>query len=134
MAAPVEKADVVADLVVATPAALALIARLTVEYGPLMFHQSGGCCDGSAPLCFHQGELQVGDNDVLLGAIGGSPFYIGADQYSRWQHTQLIIDAGAGAAEGFSLEGLVDMHFITRGKVFSACEPPPDVPTRVNET
>jgi uncharacterized protein (DUF779 family) len=110
--------------VVATPAALVLIARLQAQYGPLMFHLSGGCCDGSAPLCFQHGEFLVGDNDILVGTIGDSPFYMYADQYARWHQPQIIVDAGPGAAEGFSLEGLLDMHFLTRAPVFLACEPP----------
>jgi uncharacterized protein (DUF779 family) len=123
MTADTTPAAVAEAKVVATPAALDLIARLQARYGPLMFHQSGGCCDGSAPICLKLGELLVGDNDVLLGTIGGCPFYMNADQYARWQHTQLIVDACPGPAEGFSLEGMLEMHFLTQGQVFTACEP-----------
>ncbi|MCL6617758.1 MAG: DUF779 domain-containing protein, partial [Anoxybacillus ayderensis] len=78
--------------VIATKAALQLIEKLKAKYGPLMFHQSGGCCDGSSPMCYPQGEFMIGDSDVLLGEIGGCPFYMHAAQYEYWKHTQLIID------------------------------------------
>jgi uncharacterized protein len=82
--------------VTATEAALKLINHLKTQHGELMFHQSGGCCDGSSPMCFPAGELIIGDGDVLLGEIGGCPFYIAAQQYKYWQHTQLIIDVASG--------------------------------------
>ena len=82
--------------VVATPAALDLIERLRREHGDLLFHQSGGCCDGSAPMCYPQGDFMIGDGDVLLGEIGGAPFYIGAAQFDYWKHTQLVIDVVPG--------------------------------------
>ncbi|MGA2618769.1 MAG: DUF779 domain-containing protein [Thermoguttaceae bacterium] len=119
MPAPQDNIGNPVQRVLATPAALAVIERLKKKYGPLMFHQSGGCCDGSAPMCFQLGELLVGDNDVLLGEVDGCPFYMSASQYNYWKHTQLIIDALPGAAEGFSLEGLLDVHFLTRSRVFS---------------
>jgi uncharacterized protein (DUF779 family) len=75
--------------VIATPKALKLIAKLTQEHGALMFHQSGGCCDGSAPMCFVQGEFQVGPADVKLGTIGGADFFMSKSQFEYWQHTQL---------------------------------------------
>jgi uncharacterized protein (DUF779 family) len=82
--------------VIATDAALALIETLTKKHGLLMFHQSGGCCDGSAPMCYPQGDLIVGDHDKLLGKIGGMPFYISGSQFEYWKHTQLIIDVVPG--------------------------------------
>lgn len=104
--------------VIATDAALALIDTLTVSHGALMFHQSGGCCDGSAPMCYPQGELMVGDRDVLLGEIGGCPFYISASQYNYWKHTQLIIDVAPGpGGSDFSLEGPNGERFITRSRL-----------------
>ncbi|BBL70788.1 DUF779 domain-containing protein [Methylogaea oryzae] len=105
--------------VVATEAALALVETLKAKHGPLMFHQSGGCCDGSAPMCYPQGELLVGDNDVLLGDIGGSPFYISASQYEYWKHTQLIIDVVPGRGGQFSLESAEGVRFLTRSRLFS---------------
>ncbi|AMC35656.1 DUF779 domain-containing protein [Janthinobacterium sp. B9-8] len=103
--------------VTATAAALALIKTLETKYGPLMFHQSGGCCDGSSPMCFQAGELLIGNNDVLLGEIGGMPFYMGAAQFAYWQHTQLIIDVVAGRGGMFSLEGPEGLRFLTRSKL-----------------
>jgi uncharacterized protein (DUF779 family) len=102
---------------VTEPAALDAIARLVVDRGPVMFFQSGGCCDGSLPMCFDDGEFIIGDRDVLLGHVGGAPFYIDARQYETWKHTQLIIDVGAGEPEGFSLPAGDDQHFITRSRV-----------------
>ena len=105
--------------VLATEEALALIDRLKVKYGDLMFHQSGGCCDGSSPMCYPAGELMVGDSDVLLGEIGGCPFYISKAQYEYWKHTQLIIDVVEGRGGMFSLEGPEGRRFLTRSKVFT---------------
>ncbi|MEJ8547800.1 DUF779 domain-containing protein [Brevibacillus borstelensis] len=105
--------------VVATPEALVWIDKLREQHGPLMFHQSGGCCDGSAPMCYPQGEFRVGDQDVLLGEIGGCPFYIGAAQYEYWKHTQLIIDVVTGRGSGFSLEAPHGVRFLTRSRCFT---------------
>ena len=109
------------DKVIATPAAVELIALLKSKYGPgLMFHQSGGCCDNSAANCYLLGELTIGQGDVYLGDIGGCPFYIGKAQYEYWRHTQLIIDVidthGGGT---FSLEGPEGKAFHTRSRVFT---------------
>jgi uncharacterized protein (DUF779 family) len=103
----------------ATPAAVALIETLRAEHGPVMFHQSGGCCDGSAPMCFPQGEFIVGDYDRLLGEIGGAPFYISGPQFEYWQHTHLIIDVVPGHGGMFSLEGRHGVRFLTRSRLFS---------------
>lgn len=105
--------------VLSTPAADSLIDRLVEMHGALMFHQSGGCCDGSAPMCYPAGEFKVGAQDVLLGHIKGCPVYIGAAQFDYWQHTQLIIDAVPGRGAGFSLEAPEGMRFLTRSRVFS---------------
>ncbi len=102
----------------ATPAALALIAVLTGRHGPLMFHQSGGCCDGSAPMCYPRAEFIVGDSDVLLGEIGGAPFYISRPQFEYWRHTQLLIDVVDGRGGMFSLEGVEGVRFLTRSRLF----------------
>jgi uncharacterized protein len=98
----------------ATRAALEVIEHLEAAHGPLMFFQSGGCCDGSAPMCLKEGELPLGPGDICLGEIGGARFYIDRDQYERWQRPHFLIDVSAGAAEGFSLEGLEGVHFLTR--------------------
>jgi uncharacterized protein (DUF779 family) len=108
--------------VVATPAALGAIAQLVAERGPVMFFQSGGCCDGSLPMCFAEGEFKIGSHDVRLGEVGGFAFYIDARQFEVWKHTQLILDVGIGEPEGFSLAAGQDRHFITRSKVFTAAE------------
>ncbi|HTX30379.1 MAG TPA: DUF779 domain-containing protein [Solirubrobacteraceae bacterium] len=98
----------------ATRAALEVIKNLEAAHGPLMFFQSGGCCDGSSPMCLKEGELPLGPGDIRLGEIGGAPFYIDADQYERWDRPRFVIDVSPGAAEGFSLEGLEGVHFLTR--------------------
>ncbi len=108
------------ERVVATEAALALIEILKSKHGPVMFHQSGGCCDGSAANCYLPGEITVTpERDVLLGEIGGSPFYISKSQYEYWQHTQLIIDVTEGQGGTFSLEGSEGMAFLTRSRLFT---------------
>ena len=110
--------------VVATPAALELVALLQAKHGPeLMFHQSGGCCDNSAANCYLPGEITMGAGDVYLGDIGGCRFYIGKAQYETWKHTQLIIDVIDGHGGGtFSLEGPEGKAFHTRSRVFTAVE------------
>ncbi|MGO9342491.1 MAG: DUF779 domain-containing protein [Acidimicrobiales bacterium] len=108
--------------VVATPAALEAIAQLVLEQGPVMFFQSGGCCDGSLPICFADGEFVIGPHDVRLDDVGGCAFYIDARQFQVWKHTQLILDVGEGEPEGFSLAAGEDLHFITRSKVFTQAE------------
>ncbi len=105
--------------VTATDAALALIEKLKAIHGPLMFHQSGGCCDGSSPMCYPRGEFRTGDSDVLLGEIGDTPFYMSKDQYEYWKHTQLIIDVVDGRGGMFSLEGPEGKRFLTRSRVFT---------------
>jgi uncharacterized protein (DUF779 family) len=100
--------------VTATPAALEVIHRLGAAHGALMFFQSGGCCDGGSPMCLREGELPPGPHDVQLGEIGGAQFYIDADQYERWGKPHFTIEVSPGAAEGFSLEALEGVHFVTR--------------------
>ena len=102
------------EQIVATPAAVGLIHQLTREYGPLIFHQSGGCCDGSAPLCFRRGDFRVGSNDVLLGVVVDVPFYVGSSQYKYVCKTQLILDAIPGDLDSFSLEAGSGVRFISR--------------------
>lgn len=111
------------ERVVATPAALALVAFLQAKHGPgLMFHQSGGCCDNSAANCYLLGEITIGAGDVYLGDIGGCPFYIGRAQYQYWKHTQLIIDVVDGGGGDFSLETPEGKGFLTRSRVFTQDE------------
>ena len=105
--------------VLATDAALALIGRLRERHGRLIFHQSGGCCDGSSPMCYAEGDLLTGDSDRLIGEIGGCPFFIGAAQFEYWRHTQLIIDVVPGRGGMFSLENGEGVRFLTRSRVFT---------------
>ncbi|MDF0544407.1 DUF779 domain-containing protein [Sphingobium sp. H39-3-25] len=106
--------------ILSTPEADALIARLTARHGLLMFHQSGGCCDGSAPMCFPRGEFKVGAQDVLLGMIAGDvPVWIGAAQFTYWRHTQVTIDVVPGRGAGMSLESPEGVRFIVRSRIFS---------------
>jgi uncharacterized protein len=108
--------------VLATEVALDLIARLKSEHGDILFHQSGGCCDGSAPMCFSAGDFLIGDNDVRLGDIGGAPFYMSEAQFDYWKHTQLIIDVVPGQGGMFSLENGTGSRFLTRSRLFSDAE------------
>jgi hypothetical protein len=107
------------ERVLATETALELIERLRAKHGKLMFHQSGGCCDGSAPMCYPADDFKVGGNDVKLGDIGGTPFYMDADQFDYWKHTQLIIDVVPGRGHGFSVEAPEGVRFLTRSRVFT---------------
>ena len=110
------------ERVTATPAALDFIDELRRRHGPLMFFQSGGCCDGSAPMCWAAGEFNLGDSDVFLGELDGAPFYIGSEQFAYWEHTQLIIDVVAGNGGMFSLDNGTGRRFMTRSRLFSDAE------------
>ena len=105
-----------------TPEAVTVLRQLEAQHGPLLFHQSGGCCDGSAPMCFPRGEFRIGSRDVLLGEIGGTPFYMGAEQFELWSHTQLLIDVVPGCGSGFSLEAPLGVRFLTRSRLFEPAE------------
>ena len=105
-----------------TPAAEALVRELRAEHGPVLFHQSGGCCDGSSPMCYPQAEFMVGDNDVHLGDIAGAPFYMSRAQFEYWQHTQLTIDVVAGRGGMFSLENGREVRFLTRSRLYTEDE------------
>jgi uncharacterized protein (DUF779 family) len=108
--------------VLITPAAEKIVARLRATHGELLFHQSGGCCDGSAPMCYPRGEFRVGAQDVQLGTIADTPFYMGAAQFEYWAHTQLTIDVVPGRGSGFSLEAPEGVRFLTRSRVFTDSE------------
>ena len=99
-----------------------LLLKLTKRNGPLMFHQSGGCCDNSAANCYLPGEITMGAGDVYLGDIGGSPFYIGLGQYEYWKHTHIEIDVVPGRGGGFSLETPEGFRFIIRSRLFTDAE------------
>jgi uncharacterized protein (DUF779 family) len=103
-----------APRVVATEAASAELARLRAEHGRLELHLSGGCCDGSSPMCFPAGELRIRAADVCLGQVAGCSFYVDDEQYARWDRPSFVVDLGAGAGSGMSLEGLDDVHFTIR--------------------
>jgi uncharacterized protein len=102
------------DRVKATEAAVAAIAALTREHGQVMFFQSGGCCDGSSPICLEAGELPIGPHDLKLGEVGGAGFYIDSDQYERWNRPVFVLDLAPEPAEGFSLSGPGGTHFVSR--------------------
>jgi len=102
-----------------TDKAVAVVERLKAQHGALMFHQSGGCCDGSAPMCYPAGDFRVGPQDVHLGKIADCNFYIGAAQFEYWQHTQLVIDVVPGRGSGFSAEAPEGVRFLTRSRVFT---------------
>src|SRR3954453_5294738 len=104
--------------VVPPAAATALMEKLAAKHGPLMFHQSGGCCDGSSPMCYPRGEFFTGDSDVLLGDLEGTPFYISRPQFEYWKPTQLILDVVPGRGGMFSLENPEGVRFLIRSRVF----------------
>ena len=105
--------------VAVTASAVAMLERLEAIHGPLIFHQSGGCCDGSSPMCFPRGEFIIGQRDAYLGTIAGVPFYIGGAQFVHWKHTQLTIDVVSGRGSGFSVESPEGVRFLTRSRLFS---------------
>ena len=105
--------------VIATDAALAMIEELRQRHGPVMFFQSGGCCDGSTPMCYPAGEFNISETDVYLGNLNGAPFYMGLEQFEYWEHTQLIIDVVAGNGGMFSLDNGTGRRFLTRSRVFT---------------
>ena len=108
--------------VMATDAAKALLAAIIADHGAVLFHQSGGCCDGSSPMCYPIDDFKIGRQDVLLGDIDGTSVYIGGAQFEVWQHTQLILDAVPGRGGMFSLDNGREQRFLTRSRVFSDAE------------
>ena len=124
-----------------TPAAEAVLRKLGTAYGPLVFHQSGGCCDGSSPMCYPRREVRIGARDVHLGTIADVPFYIGAQQFEYWKHTHLTVDVVPGRGSGFSLEAPEGVRFLTRSRLFTEDEwraleaevPPPRGPQHPDE-
>jgi uncharacterized protein len=129
-----------AERVTLTSAAADLIRRLRQIHGNLMFHQSGGCCDGSSPMCYPLGEFKVGQEDVLLGVIEGCPFYMSGSQFEYWKHTHLTIDVVRGRGSGFSAEAPEGVRFLTRSRLFTdeecteleAAGPPPKGPQQLD--
>jgi uncharacterized protein (DUF779 family) len=109
----------VPEQVLRTPAAEELMSRLEKKHGELMFHQSGGCCDGSSPMCYPRDEFLTGDSDVQLGSVDGVPFYMSKSQFEYWKHTQLILDVVPGRGGMFSLENSEGVRFLIRSRVFT---------------
>ncbi|SLN48955.1 hypothetical protein AQS8620_02067 [Aquimixticola soesokkakensis] len=107
------------DRVTATPAALDLLAAIRADHGPVMFHQSGGCCDGSAPMCYAVGEFKLGTQDILLGDVEGAEVYISAPQFEVWKHSQLVLDVTKGRGGMFSLDSGRALRFLSRAKLFT---------------
>jgi hypothetical protein len=102
-----------------TDSARAVVDRLRERHGPLMFHQSGGCCDGSSPMCFEQGDFRLGDSDVRLGVVYDCPFYMARDQFEYWKHMQLMLDVKKGRGASFSLEIPLGVRFVIRSRLFT---------------
>lgn len=119
--------------VIATEAALDLIAEIRARHGEVLFHQSGGCCDGSSPMCYPKGDFIIGDRDVKMGEIGGVPFFMSPSQFDYWQHTQLIIDAIPGRGGMFSLDNGTERRFLTRSRLFTDEEHPHRAPVTIGE-
>ena len=107
------------ERVSASERAKALIAQLKDKHGSLMFHQSGGCCDGSQPMCFEDGEFRIGSSDVCLGSVEGCDFWMSSDQFEYWQHTHLTLDTTPGRGSSFSLEIPLGVRFIIRSRMFT---------------
>jgi uncharacterized protein len=105
--------------VLATDAAVELIRKLRAQHGELMFHQSGGCCDGSSPMCYPRNEFLTGDSDVQLGTVDDVPFYMSKSQFEYWKHTQLILDVVPGRGGMFSLENSEGVRFLIRSRIFT---------------
>lgn len=110
------------DRIVFTPEAIALVRSLKSQHGPLIFHLSGGCCEGSAPMCFRQSDFRAGARDVLLGVIEGCPFYVGPAQFEYWASCQLTVDVTTGGGDSFSLEAVEGVRFIVRSRLFTDAE------------
>ena len=108
--------------VLITAEAVKVVDQLKERYGELMFHQSGGCCDGSQPMCFEKGEFKTGESDVLLGEIAGCEFFMSRDQFEYWKHTQLTIGVTPGRGSSFSLEIPMGIRFITHSRMYTAAE------------
>ncbi len=115
--------------VLVSPEAEKIITQLKATHGALMFHQSGGCCDGSQPMCFEKGEFKVGGSDVQIGTIAGCDFFMSKDQFEYWKHTQLLIDITPGRGSSFSLEIPLGLRFIVHSRLFTETELENLVPT-----
>ncbi len=117
-----------------TPKAAAVVDQLRAKNGELMFHQSGGCCDGSSPMCYPKGEFIVGSSDVWLGEVAGCDFFMAKDQFEFWQHTELTIDVTEGRGASFSLEIPLGLRFVTKSRVFTYEESQDLTPTHLGSS
>ncbi len=108
--------------VLISPEAEKVVETLKNRFGELMFHQSGGCCDGSQPMCFEKGEFKIGSSDVKLGEIAGCEFFMSRDQFEYWKNTQLTIDVTQGRGSSFSLEIPMGVRFIVQSRMFTENE------------
>ena len=108
--------------VLATEAAASLIEEIRADHPDILFHQSGGCCDGSSPMCYPVGDFKLGERDVKLGEVAGVPVYISGSQFEAWKHTQLILDVVPGRGGMFSLDNGRERRFLTRSRVFTEDE------------
>lgn len=115
----INRGDNMTQRISVTDDAIKIIDQLKERYGPLMFHQSGGCCDGSSPMCFENGDFKVGEGDIQLGIIADCPFYMSRDQYDYWKHTHLTVDVTPGRGSSFSLEIPLGVRFIIRSRLLS---------------
>jgi uncharacterized protein len=107
------------ERVTITPAASELLVRLKARHGELMFHQSGGCCDGSSPMCYPEGDFLTGPSDVLLGSVDGCEFWMSSSQFAYWSHTHLTVDVVPGRGSGFSVESPEGVRFLIRSRLFT---------------
>jgi uncharacterized protein (DUF779 family) len=114
-----EKGIMTSERVAVTSKAKTVIDQLREQHGELLFHQSGGCCDGSSPMCFSVDDFMIGSRDVLLGTIHGCQFYMAADQFEYWQNTHLTIDITKGRGSSFSLEIPLGLRFIVISRLFT---------------
>ncbi|WP_417261228.1 DUF779 domain-containing protein [Celeribacter sp.] len=107
------------DRVILTDAARSLLDEIVAEHGPVMFVQSGGCCDGSSPMCYKDGDYLIGARDIKLGEVAGAPVWISESLFEIWRHSQMILDAGPGHGAGFSLDTGRGRCFLSRSRVFT---------------
>lgn len=107
------------ERVIATEAARRLLADIVSDHGPVIFVQSGGCCDGSSPMCFKEGDYLIGSRDVKLGEVDGTPVWIPESLFEIWKHSQMILDATPGHGAGFSLDTGRGMCFLSKARVFT---------------
>ncbi|TVQ50201.1 MAG: DUF779 domain-containing protein [Saprospirales bacterium] len=117
-----ENGQLFVERVLISPEALKVVEQLQEKYGELIFHQSGGCCDGSSPMCYEKGEFITGSSDVWMGTVAGCNFFMSTDQFEYWKHTQLTLDVTPGRGSSFSLEIPMGIRFLIRSRIFQPHE------------